>query len=162
MVLRFNLEIPLPTTQQSPVIRSLKQNDAVDWRRLFEAYGKFYNLQVSEEAMTEVWSWLFDEREDFWCSVAEIDNEIVGFTQFQLMHRSLSGGKVVYLSDLYVTPEIRAGGVGRTLIDHVFEFARERNIDNVRWLTQDFNYTARRLYDTYQSKSDFVLYSVPV
>jgi len=46
------------------------------------------------------------------------------------------------------------------LIDSVFSFARERNIGNVRWLTQDYNYTARHLYDTYQQKSDFILYSI--
>ena len=46
---------------------------------------------------------------DFWCAVAEdADGEVVGFTQYQLMHRSLGGGMTCYLSDLYVDPETRA------------------------------------------------------
>ena len=48
------------------------------------------------------------------------------------------------------------------MIDHVIAFAQARGITNVRWLTQEFNYPGRRLYDTYQPKSDFILYSVPV
>ena len=78
------------------------------------------------------------------------------------MHRSLSGEMVCYLSDLFVRPEVRGTGAGRALIDHVFTFARARDISNVRWLTQDFNYAGRRLYDTYAPKSDFILYSVNV
>lgn len=152
----------MSAVKQSPIVRSIAQSDYAIWQTLFRAYGEFYKLQVTDEAVDEVWKWLFDEREDFWCSVAEIDSEIVGFTQYQLMHRSLSGGKVIYLSDLFVVPQTRSGGVGRALIDHVVTFAQARNINNVRWLTQDYNYTARRLYDTYQPKSDFILYSVPV
>ncbi len=82
--------------------------------------------------------------------------------KYQLMHRSLGGGMVCYLSDLYVNPSVRGSGAGRALIDHVVEFAKARGLPNVRWLTQEFNYPARRLYDTYQPKSDFILYSVPV
>lgn len=152
----------MSSPSQSPVIRPLLESDSGEWQSLFKAYGKFYKLDVTDKAVEQVWSWLFDDREDFWCSVAEGQSGLVGFTQYQLMHRSLSGGKVVYLSDLYVAPEIRAAGTGRALIDTVFEFARAHNIENVRWLTQDFNYTARHLYDTYQPKSDFVLYSIPV
>ena len=90
------------------------------------------------------------------------DGTPVGFTQYQLMHRSLSGAMVCYLSDLYVRPAVRGTGAGRALIDHVIEFARSRGISNVRWLTQDYNYAGRRLYDTYTPKSDFILYSLPV
>ena len=83
-------------------------------------------------------------------------------TQYQLMHRSLSGEKVCYLSDLYVIPEVRGSGAGRALIDQVFAFAKSKDISNVRWLTQDYNYNARKLYDSYGRKSDFILYSFPV
>lgn len=68
---------------------------------------------------------------------------------------------VCYLSDLYVNPHLRGGGVGRALIDHVLEFAKARGLPGVRWLTQEFNYPARQLYDTYARKTDFILYNVP-
>ena len=53
-------------------------------------------------------------------------------------------------------------GIGRAMIDHVIGFAKARGFTNVRWLTQEFNYAGRKLYDTYRPKSDFILYSVPV
>ncbi|MEP0521732.1 MAG: GNAT family N-acetyltransferase [Hyphomicrobiales bacterium] len=147
----------------SVTIRSVTQADKEIWQRLFDEYAAFYNTAIPNDGHDAVWNWIFDTSEKFWCSVAVADDDsLIGFTQFQLMHRSLGGTKVCYLSDLYVRPEIRGTGAGRALIDHVFAFAKAHKITNVRWLTQDSNAEARRLYDSYMPKSDFILYSIPV
>src|SRR3989338_2166783 len=54
------------------------------------------------------------------------------------------------------------GAWGGVMINHVIGFAKARKISNVRWLTQEFNYAGRQLYDSFRPKSDFILYSVPV
>jgi GNAT superfamily N-acetyltransferase len=143
------------------IIRPVMPEDRAVWEALFDGYAAFYKTSVSPEAKAAVWGWILGD-EEFWCDLAEVDGKVVGFVQYQLMHRSLSGAKVCYLSDLFVWPDQRGGGLGRGLIDHVIGFARGRGIANVRWLTQEFNYAGRRLYDTYRPKSDFILYSVPV
>lgn len=144
-------------------IRPLTESDRSRWEQLFRDYAKFYKTEVPQGGFDRVWAWIFDTDNAFWCDVVELeDGRVIGFTQYQLMHRSLSGAMVCYLSDLYVEPEIRGSGAGRTMIDHVIDVARKKGITNVRWLTQEFNYPGRRLYDTYQPKSDFILYSVPV
>lgn len=142
-------------------IRPLSPGDRAVWEELFDGYAAFYKTTATAEGKASVWDWIFGA-EEFWCDLAEVEGRAVGMTQYQLMHRSLSGQKVVYLSDLYVRPDLRGGGVGRALIDHVIGFAKARGIGNVRWLTQEFNYAGRRLYDSYRPKSDFILYSVPV
>lgn len=147
----------------SVTIRSVTEADRQIWRRLFDAYAAFYKMGIPKGGHDAVWNWIFDPSEKFWCSVATAkDGSLVGFTQYQLMHRSLGGSKVCYLSDLYVCPERRGTGAGRALIDHVLAFAKAHNIANVRWLTQECNLDARRLYDSYTPKSDFILYSIPV
>ena len=143
-------------------IRPVQQNEKEIWDQLFQGYVEFYKLTTTQEQRDKVWSWIFDDDENFWCAVAENDQgQVIGFTQYQLMHRSLGGTMTCYLSDLFTTPEARGSGAGRALIDHVIEFARSRGCPGVQWLTQDFNYTARKLYDTYSMKSDFILYRVP-
>jgi ribosomal protein S18 acetylase RimI-like enzyme len=145
------------------MIRPVQASDRAVWEALFDAYAAFYKTTASAEAKDAVWAWIFAEDPEFWCDLAVDDaGQALGMVQYQLMHRSLSGQKVCYLSDLYVRPDTRGAGVGRGLIDHVIGFARARGIGNVRWLTQEFNYAGRRLYDSYQPKSDFILYSVPV
>lgn len=144
-------------------IRPLADKDRARWEQMFEAYAAFYKTEIPPGGFDRVWSWIVDPANNFWCDLAEGDDgSVIGFTQYQLMHRSLGGGMVCYLSDLYVEPGKRGGGVGRALIDHVLVFAKERDLPGVRWLTQDFNYPARKLYDTYGPKTDFILYNVPV
>ena len=73
-------------------IRALTVNDRVQWEQKFAAYADFYQVPLEKEAAESVWGWIFDEHNDFWCAVAEGDSgNITGFTQYQLMHRSLSG-----------------------------------------------------------------------
>ena len=144
-------------------IRPLAEHDRAIWEQMFQRYAEFYKTRVPEGGFDTVWGWIFDDANPFWCAVAEnADGEVVGFTQYQLMHRSLGGGMTCYLSDLYTAPDIRGSGVGRALIDYVLAFAKAEGMPNVRWLTQEFNYPARRLYDAYSPKSDFILYNVPV
>lgn len=144
-------------------IRPLNDKDRATWEQLFQSYAEFYKTTVPDGGFDAVWGWIFDPENDFWCDLAETDEgKIIGFTQYQLMHRSLGGGMVCYLSDLYVDPAIRGSGAGRALIDHVLKFAKDRDLPGVRWLTQEFNYPARKLYDTYAPKTDFILYNVPV
>ena len=142
-------------------IRPLRPEDRAIWEDLFDAYAAFYKTATTGKAKDAVWDWIFGPQ-DFWADLALRDGKVVGLCQYQLMHRSLSGAQVVYLSDLYVRPDLRGGGAGRAMIDHVIGFARARGIGNVRWLTQEFNYAGRKLYDSYGPKSDFILYSVPV
>jgi GNAT superfamily N-acetyltransferase len=142
-------------------IRPVRPEEKARWEQLFRDYGKFYKTDVTSEAVAAVWVWIHDEDEPFWCDVAESnDGRIVGMTQYQMMHRSIGGSMVVYLSDLFVEPEIRGGGVGRALIEHVIAVAKAKGAPTVRWLTQEFNYKGRMLYDSFAPKSDFILYQV--
>ena len=143
-------------------IRALQDGDRKVWEQQFQAYAEFYKTSVPNGGFDTVWTWIFDPDNPFWCAVAVNEGgEIIGFTQYQLMHRSLGGSMVCYLSDLYVNPDIRGSGAGRALIDHVIDFAKERNIPNVRWLTQEFNHTARQLYDRIGVLTPFIKYNRP-
>lgn len=144
------------------IVRPLSKDERAIWEQMFQAYAEFYKTSVPQGGFDGVWEWIFDPSNDFWCDVAQVDGRVVGFTQYQLMHRSLGAGMVCYLSDLYVDPAVRGSGAGRAMIDHVVEFARARGLGGVRWLTQEFNYPARTLYDTYAPKTDFILYNVPL
>lgn len=136
-------------------------DDRADWETLFRGYAAFYHTDA-HAAEDAVWSWIQDPEEPYWSMIArDSDGKALGFVQYSLMHRSLSGALTVYLSDLFTVPAARGKGVGRLLIDHVREFAREGGYASVRWLTQEGNAAARVLYDSYAPASGFILYSVP-
>jgi len=69
--------------------------------------------------------------------------------------------KVCYLQDLYVAPEMRGTGTGRALIEAVYAAADADGCPSVYWLTQDFNTTARQLYDRVAVLTPFIKYVRP-
>jgi len=65
---------------------------------------------------------------------------------------------VVYLQDLYVSEAARGTGAGRALIEAVYAAADANGTPSVYWLTQDFNATARQLYDRISTLTPFIKY----
>ena len=64
----------------------------------------------------------------------------------------------MYLQDLFTADDVRGQGVGRALIEHVYEQARQRGIARVYWLTHESNTQAMVLYDQVADKPGFVQY----
>ena len=52
-------------------------------------------------------------------------------------------------------------GIGRALIEAVYDAADEAGHPNVYWQTQHFNETGRRLYDRVGELSPFIVYNRP-
>lgn len=146
----------------SVVIRPLTRSDEPEWRRLWKAYLEFYETELPEETFTTYFERLLgDDPQDFHGLIAELDGRPVGLTHF-LYHRH--GWKIentCYLQDLYADPDVRGCGVGRALIEAVYAAADANGTPSVYWLTQDFNATARQLYDRIGTKSPFIVYRRP-
>jgi GNAT superfamily N-acetyltransferase len=67
-------------------------------------------------------------------------------------------GPTCYLQDLFTAKEARGKGVGRALIEGVYEKARAAGSPRVYWLTHETNKTAMALYDQVAKLSGFVVY----
>lgn len=141
-------------------IRPLQTSDHADWHRMWTRYLEFYETEVSQEVYETLWARLLgDDPQDFECLVAEHDGKLVGLTHYLFHRHGWKVENVCYLQDLYVAPEIRGTGAGRALIEGVYKVADERGCPSVYWLTQDFNETARKLYDRIATLTPFVKYS---
>ena len=74
-------------------------------------------------------------------------------------HRSTwTPGDYCYLQDLFTAEEERGAGIGRALIEAVYERAAAAGASRVYWLTHETNQTARALYDKVASRSGFIQY----
>lgn len=140
-------------------IRTIRTGDEADWRRLWTEYLEFYETSVPEEVYRASWSRLLgDDPHDFHGLVAVRNGRVVGLVHY-LFHRHMWRLEhVVYLQDLYVEREARGCGAGRALIEAVYAAADRANCPNVYWLTQDFNHTARKLYDRIGKLTPFIKY----
>ncbi len=140
-------------------IRPLEQADHAEWRRLWTAYLEFYKTSVPEEVYRTTWERLFDEGEyEPSGLIAEVGGRPVGLVHY-IFHRTCWSVKNnCYLQDLYADPAARGKGVGRALIEAVYARADQADAANVYWMTQDFNETARKLYDRVAKLTPFIKY----
>lgn len=141
------------------VVRPLEARDEAEWRRLWTGYLEFYETSRPEEVYQTYFKRLLgDDPQDYHGLVAEKDGQLVGLTHYLFHRHGWSIENVVYLQDLYVDPEVRGTGAGRALIEAVYAAADAAGCPSVYWLTQDFNTTARQLYDRIATKTPFIKY----
>ncbi|WP_375566187.1 GNAT family N-acetyltransferase [Oceaniradius stylonematis] len=143
----------------SLTIRPLEQGDHEAWRALWTAYLEFYESSVSEEVYATTWARLLgDELYDPNGLVALVDGKPAGLVHYIFHRHCWRTDNVCYLQDLYADPNVRGTGVGRALIEAVYEKADAAGCPSVYWMTQDFNATARKLYDRIATLTPFIKY----
>ena len=140
-------------------IRPLAQSDHAEWRRLWTDYLTFYRTSVPEEVYASTWARLFDGGQyEPNGLIAEVGGKAAGLVHY-IFHRTCwTVADNCYLQDLYADPDVRGTGVGRALIEAVYAKADEAGAPNVYWMTQDFNETARTLYDRVARLTPFIKY----
>ncbi len=143
----------------APLIRPLRSEDRKEWSSLWGAYLAFYETSVPDDVYQTTFSRLLgDDPQDFSCFVAEIDGQLVGLTHYLFHRHAWSVENVCYLQDLFADPKVRSTGVGRALIQAVYDEADRQGARSVYWHTQEFNDTARKLYDRIGKLTPFVMY----
>lgn len=142
------------------LIRPIRQDDKAEWRRLWTAYLAFYESTVSEEVYQTTFARLLsDDPHEYNCLVAEQGGKLVGLVHFLFHRHCWKVENTIYLQDLYADPDVRGTGVGRALIEAVYAAGDEAGCPSVYWMTQDFNATARQLYDRIATLTPFIKYS---
>jgi GNAT superfamily N-acetyltransferase len=146
-------------------IRPILKADYDAWRPLWDAYNAFYKrtgpTALPENITAATWDRFFDPAEPVFALVAEDGGRMVGIVHY-LYHRSTSRlNGVCYLQDLYTVEDRRGAGIGRRLINAVYDAARAAGSSRVYWQTQRTNAAGRLLYDKVASHDDtagFIVY----
>ena len=78
--------------------------------------------------------------------IGEDDGVTVAFALFFHNYSTWTGKPGLYLEDLYVKPEARRHGHGRTLLKRLAAIAKERNCGRFEWAVLDWNTPAIDFY----------------
>jgi GNAT superfamily N-acetyltransferase len=143
-------------------IRAIEEKDKSQWLKLWAGYLEFYKSTISPEQTELTWKRLINNELKMFGFVAESEEGVIGFTHCLFRPSTWTETDYCYLEDLFVDPNIRGKGIGRALINKVVELAKEKNSKRVYWTTQEFNKTARVLYDSIIPVSEFVQYRLPL
>ena len=139
-------------------IRRGERRDHDDWLRLWRGYQAFYRVDIPAETSRVAWDRLLDPAEPMAGALAVEDGRAVGLVH-SIRHRSTwTVADYCYLQDLFVDGAARGRGLGRMLIEHVYETADAAGCSRVYWLTHETNADAMLLYDRIADKPGFVQY----
>lgn len=141
-------------------IRPLQPADEADWRRLWTGYLAYYETTVPEDVYQTTFQRLISpDHPNQNGLIALQGDQPVGLVHYIYHPHNWKIADVCYLQDLYADPAARGTGVGRKLIEAVYEAADAAGRPTVYWLTQDFNETARKLYDRIATVTPFIKYN---
>jgi GNAT superfamily N-acetyltransferase len=143
-------------------IRPVTRQDYDQWLPLWEGYNAFYGRSGTTALPPEItrmtWERFFDGYEPVHALVAQSDGQLLGLAHY-LFHRSTTSIEpTCYLQDLFTSEAARGTGIGRALINAVYEQAKLAGSSRVYWQTHETNLTAMQLYDKMAERSGFVVY----
>jgi len=146
----------------SAVIRAVRRDDFEQWLPLWEGYNAFYGRAGATALPAEItqttWARFFDAYEPMHARVAEREGRLVGLAHY-LFHRStIMLAPTCYMQDLFTDAAQRGKGIGKALINAVYDEARAAGVGRVYWHTHASNRISRRLYDQLAEDSGFVVY----
>ena len=143
-------------------ISFIKQNEFELWNELWQKYLKFYQTSLPDPVTKVTWERIMDPEQNifgfggYWAE--DGTKELVGFTNFLYHSSTWSEQGYCYLEDLYVEERFRGKGVGRLLIEAVWDDCLRKGVKRLYWKTQDKNKIARIMYDKVAKQSGFIEY----
>ena len=145
-----------------PAIRPVTEADFAQWLPLWTGYNSFYKRTLPDAVTRTTWARFLDAAEPMHALVAEQDGRLLGLTHY-LFHRATAMVENnCYLSDLFTNQQARGKGVGRLLIEAVYDAARKAGCSRVYWQTHETNAVAQVLYNEVADRSGFIVYRKPL
>jgi GNAT superfamily N-acetyltransferase len=140
------------------LIRPVGEDEREAWDPLWADYLSFYKTALAGDISDLAWTRFHDPDEQIFALGGYVDGRLAGFAHY-LFHRSTwATHRYCYLEDLFVAETARGRGMGRALIEAVYERARAASASRVYWLTQSDNAQARVLYDKVAVNLGFIQY----
>lgn len=134
-------------------IEKAQRKDVKEILKLIKGLAEYENLSsqvvATEELLEE---WIFDKKK------AEViliksDKNIAGFALFFHNFSTFLGRAGLYIEDLFVYPEFRGKGYGKSLFKEVSKIALERGCGRVDWWCLNWNKPSIDFYKSMGAES---------
>ncbi|HLA09402.1 MAG TPA: GNAT family N-acetyltransferase [Pyrinomonadaceae bacterium] len=92
-------------------------------------------------------NYLFGKRPKAHVLLAEHGGESAGFAVYYFTFTTFAGLPGIYLEDLFVKPEKRRAGIGRALLKHLAQLAKQEGCCRIEWAVLHWNESAISFYE---------------
>ena len=124
----------------SVVLRTATESDVPAILGLIQALAEYERMRddcvATEARLRET---LFGTAPKAEVVLAETQGEVAGFALYCGNYSTFLAQPGIWLEDLFVRPQFRGQGIGRTLLAHLAKLAVERGCGRVEWAVLDWN-----------------------
>ncbi len=116
---------------------------------LAEQMDRFYGASESEPLelrIRQINEALFGDPPSAYALLAWDDGQIAGFASYSYLWPAAGLTRSLYLKELYVIETARRKGVGKLLMQHLYEIAAKNGCSRVEWTTDRDNPAAQLFY----------------
>jgi GNAT superfamily N-acetyltransferase len=138
---------PIVTKFPEVILRQAVESDVPVITTLIQqlaAYEKLSHKFVATEELLR--NNLFGEKKYAEVIIADYNDEPAGFALFFHNFSTFLGKPGIYLEDLFVKPELRGKGIGKTLLSYLARLGVERDCGRIEWAVLDWNKPAIDFY----------------
>ncbi|MGO2333773.1 GNAT family N-acetyltransferase [Providencia sp.] len=96
--------------------------------------------------VTDIENSLFGPNSKTEALMCYVDGKPAGYAVFFTSYSTWLGNNGIYLEDLYISPDFRGTGAGKTLLKHIAILACERKCQRLEWSVLDWNQPAIDFY----------------
>lgn len=130
-------------------IRAAKPGDEALVLSFIRALAEYENLLdrvvATEESVRQA---LFGPSPRLFCDFAEWNGEPAGFTVWFYNYSTFLARHGIYVEDLFVKPEFRNKGIGKSLLVNLAKRAVGEDCGRLEWMVLDWNGLAIEFYET--------------
>ncbi len=129
-------------------IREASRKDIPSILSLVEALADYENLRHQVQVTAELLELHgFGEKPQFFTLLAENEKrKAVGFALYFFTFSTFTGKPTLYLEDLFVLPDSRGNGIGKSLLARLAVIASGNDCGRMEWSVLDWNEPAIRFY----------------
>ena len=108
-----------------------------------------HEVVATEESLAKA---LFGDRKVAEVILGYYNDEPVGFMLFFHNYSTFLAKPGVYLEDLYIKPEMRGKGIGKTMLSYLAKVAKERDCGRLEWWVLNWNKPAIDFYKSIKAQ----------
>ncbi|MEU4194885.1 GNAT family N-acetyltransferase [Kribbella sp. NPDC026611] len=134
------------------VVRPATADDIDQLLKLTEEMDRFYgatefdNLEIRRRQLQDA---LFGDTPAAKALLAVDEDTAVGFAAYSFLWPAAGLTRSLYLKELYVSDAQQRRGIGRSLMEALFDVARQHDCSRVEWTTDRDNLSAQAFYKTF-------------
>ncbi len=121
---------------ENVLIRSAKENDIPALLNLTSAFSKAMGGAENPMTAERVKENFLDPKSGLDVLVAELNSQVVGYVLHHVSFETMEGAKGRYISDLFVSPDVRKSGIGTKLISAVAETCQAEGGAYLWWIAK--------------------------